>query len=453
MNNDNMNNNSIENADEIKQVEETVSEATVGTEVHKLDADNGAAGKKKNKKKLNILPKIICAFAATVIWFYVMQVDSPDYEETFEDVPVTLTNTTVLENERGLFVYSGYGYTVDVTVNGKKSVISKYTLEDLKVSVDLKDVHSAGEHSISLDVSLPSGLSLVKTEYDQVSVYADEKDSVDVPIKAKLTGANYNNEYEYGELITEYNSVIVTGPKTALSSIGSALVSVDLSGLGVITETTSAVRPLVLVGKSGEEISNPYIKLSRSEVKVTLPVYTEKVVSLTVDSVHDYYNEKNSRIKITPSELRIKGDPAVLSAINSINVATIDEKLVEDNVTYTYELEESDKYTYLSNNVISVTVTHINTVTKTYSVDNITVNAGENDYVLADKSIDITLRGSKAKLEDITADDIKIVADISDYSTDYSGTVSVEAQIVITKDGITDVYEVGTYRVQLRVND
>ncbi len=428
-------------------------EGTVGTEINKTESGDDGDEKGKKSKNLNIFPKIVCVLLAVILWYYVMQVDSPDYEQTFEDVPVTLTGTTTLENERSLFVYSGYGYTVDVTVNGKKSVISKYTLDDIKVTADLVDVLNAGEHNVTLGVTLPTGLSLVKTEYEQITVYADEKASIDVPIKAKLTGANYNNEYEYGELVTEYNSVIVTGPKTVLATVGSALASVDLSGLGVITETTSAVRPLVVVGKSGEEITNPYIKLSRSEVKVTLPVYTEKVVSLTVDTANGLLTEKNSRIKIQPSELRIKGDPAVLSGINTINVATLDEKKVEDNVTYTYELEESDKYTYLSNNVISVTVTHVGTVTKTYSVTNITVNAGDNEYRLVDKTVDITLRGTEKQLEFITADDIKLIADVSEYSTDYSGTVSAEVEVVVSKNGTDGVYEIGTYRVQIRVND
>ncbi len=439
-----------DNREYINGTQENTDEITVGK-------DNNASEEVrtgvKRKKKLDIFPKLVCLLVAVILWLYVMQVDSPDYEQTFEDIPINLSNTSVIENERGLFVYSGYGYTVDVTVNGKKSVISKYTAEDIKITADLKDIRNAGEHDIQLSTKLPSGLSLVKTEYDQITVYADEKTSTDVPIKAKLTGANYNNEYEYGELIAEYNTVIVTGPKSSLASIANALVSVDLSGLGVIKETTSAVRPITLVDKNGEAVSNPYIKLSRSEVKVTLPVYTEKVVSLAVDTVNGYFNERNAKIVLSPSEIRIKGDPVVLSDIKSINVATLNEKEIEEGVKYTYELESSDKYTYLSNNVISVVVNHINTVTKTYSVENIEVIAGANKYRLADKSIDITLRGSEAQLEMITAEDIKLIADVSGYSTDYSGTVSVEAVVEITKNGISGVYETGVYRVQIRVNE
>ncbi len=453
MNNDNMNKDSYTPEENVNVSSEApTEEATLGTEINKLENDGDEQSAEK-KRKFNILPKIICVLIAVIIWFYVMQVDSPDYEETFDDVPIVLTGTNVLENEKSLFVYEGYGYTVDITVNGKKSIISKYTVDDIKITADLSGINEAGEYDIALKTKLPSGLSFVKYDYDQINVYVDEKASVDVPIKAKITGANYNNEYEYGELVTEYNSVIVTGPKTALESIDNALASIDLSGLGVITETTSAVRPLTLMNKSGEKISNPYIKLSRSEVKVTLPVYTEKVVSLTVDSLNGYYNERNSIIKIQPSELRIKGDPSVLSEINSINVATLNEKLIEDNVTYTYELEESDKYIYLSNNVISVKVTHVNTVTKTFSVENIKVDAGENEYRLSQKSVDITLRGPEKQLEEITADDIAVIADVSSYSTDYSGVVSAEVDIVITKDGVTDVYDIGSYRVQIRVND
>lgn len=449
MKKDNINNNGYDEKIDVAETDGSSEEVVVGND--KAEETEGKTVKRR--KKLDILPKIVCFLVAVVIWFYVMQVDSPDYEETFDDIPIQLSNTNVLENESGLFVYSGYGYSVDVTVNGKKSIISKYTVDDIKITADLKDVKNAGEHNIVLDVKLPSGLSLVKTEFDQIEVYVDERASTDIPIKAKITGANYNNEYEYGDLVTEYNSVIVTGPKTAVYSISNALASIDLSGLGVIKETTSAVRPLTLIDKNGETISNPYIKLSRSEVKVTLPVYTEKVVSLTVDTANGYFNERNTKITLTPSEIRIKGDPVALADVKSINVATLNEKMIEEGVKYTYELETSDKYVFLSNNVISVVVDHLNTVTKTYSVENIDVVAGNNKYYLVNKTMDITLRGTEAQLEMITAEDIKLVADVSGYSTDYSGTVSVEATVVISKNGISGVYELGTYRVQIRVND
>ena len=76
------------------------------------------------KRKYNIIPKIMCLAAAFVLWLYVMQIDSVDTESTFTGVRVYLENTSEIESRNGLFVYSGDGTLVNVTVTGRKSVIN-----------------------------------------------------------------------------------------------------------------------------------------------------------------------------------------------------------------------------------------------------------------------------------------------------------------------------------------
>ena len=70
--------------------------------------------------------KAVCVFLAFLIWLYVMQVDSPEYKEVFQSLPVELMNTQILDGESGLSVYSGYGNTVDVTIIGKKKSDQPY---------------------------------------------------------------------------------------------------------------------------------------------------------------------------------------------------------------------------------------------------------------------------------------------------------------------------------------
>ena len=55
----------------------------------------------KKKKKYGIIPKLLCLLFAFGIWLYVMYVDSPEYEETFNLVPVQLTGVSELESAAG----------------------------------------------------------------------------------------------------------------------------------------------------------------------------------------------------------------------------------------------------------------------------------------------------------------------------------------------------------------
>ena len=108
---------------------------------------------KNNKSfisRFHIVPKLICVLFAFIIWIYVMTVDSPDNEEVFEDVPVTIMGTTALENERNLSIFSGYDALVDVTVRGQKSVISKYSSEDIVATVDVSKITEGGMYNLEL---------------------------------------------------------------------------------------------------------------------------------------------------------------------------------------------------------------------------------------------------------------------------------------------------------------
>ena len=59
------------------------------------------------------LPKVTCLLLSFFIWLYVMLVDSPEHEEIFYSIDITLINTGTLEDRSGLSVYSGYGSTVN----------------------------------------------------------------------------------------------------------------------------------------------------------------------------------------------------------------------------------------------------------------------------------------------------------------------------------------------------
>ena len=244
----------------------------------------------------------------------------------------------------------------------------------------------------------------------------------------------------------------MTGPKNVIDSIDYAIVDVDFSSLGIISETTSSVRTLGLVDKDGNTVSNPYLKLSRNEVKVTLPVYTEKEVPLSVSYMYGYFNEKNVEITITPETVRVKGDPAALSSLETLNVTQIDETAVTGDTTSVYTLADTDYYSVLGDRNVTVSIKHVGTLVKTYSVDTISVDAGSNTYELLTESVDVTLRGSAVALSNIEVRDISLKADISEYSKDYSGVIKADLKVSIRSNYGDGVYEVGSYTAQIKVN-
>lgn len=412
-----------------------------------LDADSEVTRRSSG----DWLAKISCFLIAFVIWFYVMQVDSPEHTETFHSVDVSLSNVAVLEGERGLSVYSGYGITVDITVIGQKSVIGKLSGDDFTVTADLSGISEPGFHSVAIDVDLPSGLTLDSVSQNSIQVYVDERATVVTEIRAKLTSFTMESQLEMGELEPEYDTVVVTGPKSALDEIAYAEVKLSL---GSINASMTATGQLTLVDKTGALINNPYLRLARTEVRVDIPVYATKQLALTSNSKYGYFNDKNVKITIEPASLLFRGDPAVLSGMDEIVITTLDEKSILGNVTRQVELELPPRVEVVNGTTtVSVKVEHVNTYTKNFTVTDIDVTGAVGlDYDILTTVLMVQVRGTIEELAKLKTSDFTAVVDLSGYTSDATGVIAKNAIIHIDSAYASGVYEIGEYSVQVRLN-
>ncbi len=395
--------------------------------------------------------KISCFLIAFVIWLYVMQVDSPDHEETFYSVDVVLTNTAVLEGTGGLSVYSGYGATVDITVVGKKSTINKLTGEDLHVTADVSAITEAGMHSVPVHVELPSGLSLGSVSQGFIQVYADEKSSRVVDVRTKITSFTMEHQLQMGEPSPAYDTVVVTGPRNALNDIAYAQVTLSL---GNVASSITASGALVLVDENGMEISNPYLRLARTEVKVDIPVYTTKVLPLAVEYKYGYFNDSNVRVTLNPASLSLRGDPSVLDRMEEIVVDMLDEKQISGDITQMVALSLPSGVTAIdgTENVV-VTVNHVGTHTRQFTITDIDVTGAVGvDFEILTTSLNVMIRGTLQQLAQLKTSDLTAIVDLSGYTAGSSGIITEKAVILIDAVNAGNVYEIGDYSVRVKLN-
>ena len=104
-----------------------------------------------NKFKHNYKIKIISLLSAIVLWMYVMATVDPEETKLFEDVPVTITNTSEL-NEKNLVIYPPKELTTSVYVTGKLSNIKKISRDDISVYGQINNPIE-GNNEIHLKVS------------------------------------------------------------------------------------------------------------------------------------------------------------------------------------------------------------------------------------------------------------------------------------------------------------
>jgi len=407
--------------------------------------------KAQHHSKRAWLAKLTCLFIAFIFWLYVMQVDSPEHEEVFHSVNVTLLNTSVLEGEYGLSIYSGYGSTVDVTVIGSKSVVKKLSAGDIHVTADVSKLRTSGSHSVPIDVELPSGLSLGALSQSTVQVYCDEKASAVVDVRAKITSFTMASRLEMGELEPEYDTILVTGPRETLDTVDYALLTLEF---GEISSSVTASGNLVLFDKNGNRIDNPYLRLSRSEVTVKVPVYTTRTLPLKAAYKYGFFNEDNVDITVQPAKLTVRGDPEVLDRMTEIVAATLDEKKIIGDVTQQVQLELPETVEAVDGTEnVTIRIAHKNTYTSMFNVTDIDViGASGIKYNVLDKYIAVTVRGTLEQLRVLRSSDFSAVIDLSGYSAQSSGIIREHADIRIDAVGATDVYELGEYTVQVKLN-
>ncbi len=395
------------------------------------------------------MPKILCVLAAFIIWLYVAAVESPDHEETVYQVPVSLIGVSSIESNYNLSVFSGYDITVDLTVKGQLSTINKYTADDYNVTADISKVTEGGRYTIELAFDMPTGVTLTSSSAQNADLYIDERITATVDVYPKLKSASVKDNYELGELVSDTETVVVSGPKKLVEEVDYAAVYIDA---GSLDSSVTIVGKLTLVNLSGEDITNPYLKLSKNEVKVTVPIYEYKELPVEVPTKYGLYNESNSKITVSPETVAVKGDPLALEKLSSVSTTTIDETKIMADSTMILSLQLPDNISLAEGETsnVSVSITHVGTTTKSIGIDDIKVKGGKNiDYAIQTASVNVTLRGTSEALEKIEEEDIEAVVDLSGFS-ETTGTISAPLTITV-KDSSGTVYAIGEYSVQVKI--
>ncbi len=409
---------------------------------------NSSEGGAKRLHVTDLLPRIVCLAFAVIIWLYVMSNNSPDYERTFSGVSVGIENSALLMSESDLSVISGYGSLVDITVTGKRSDVVSYSLEDIVASVDVSGIDAGGRHQLSVSVATPDGCVLKSVYPTSVEVYVDEISTKTVPVKVNVTSVQYDQSISLGAIIPDVSAVTISGPVSVIEAANAAVV--DLS-LGTVTTSLNARGEVRIVNEAGAEIINPYLVVSQSSVGVSVPVYLEKDIPISVDMKHGYLTTDNSIVTVTPKKITVRADPKLLDGVTSFTVATVDETKLGDDTTQIVSINLPDGVENVSGSeTASISVRHRGTVKKSIAVSNITLkNPNGLDYTVIGDSVNVTLRSPSVLAEGLDPSDFEVVGELS-YSG-ITGIVQVPLTVKVPNRFSSSVYPIGEYTLTVNI--
>ena len=292
---------------------------TEAAEMEHMQPDVTVADERKEKKSRHIFAKILCLFAAAIVWMYVMNLESTDFEQVFSQLPVVVDGVAQLSAESDMSVISGYGNTVDIIVSGKKSEVQKLTAEDIRVSVDVSELSEAGKFTLPVQVQLPDNFTAVNESLLNTEIYVDVNTTREIPIRTVKKGYSISTSYVMGEPELSQETVTVTGPQQVLELIDCALLELNL---GNLTTSATVVATPRLVGADGTPISNPYVRFENDEITANISVETTKTVKFTATYALPELANK-WMVEFDPVSVTVKGDPLDLEQVEAIPVYTI----------------------------------------------------------------------------------------------------------------------------------
>ena len=177
-----------------------------------------------------------------------------------------------------------------------------------------------------------------------------------------------------------------------------------------------------------------------------------KEVPLSVDIIEGAGATKaNTKIKVEPDSITLAGDSAVLTGMNKIVLDTIDLTDFEKTFSQTYTIPiDNDMNNLTGVTEAKVTVEIVGLETRVFKVKNISCTNVTEGYEadIISESIDVIIRGTPEQLDQLKGDNIRAVADLTDYK-ESTGQFMPNVRIVV--DGSTDVGAVGQNTISIEI--
>ncbi len=290
----------------------------------------------KNIFTKNIPLKITALVFAILLWGYVLSIENPEYVKRIREVDIAIVGEDTLNN-RGLMLMTRDTGTTDVDVLCKISKHSELDASRVTCYIDLSTItntfdseEDSKEVSVEVQTSVASEYGTVQGQsVGSVNVTVARLSSrSNIQVTVKTDGALADGfEYQLPSDLT----VSLRGQKSEVDRISYAEATVDLSSFAVNDPATLAgtydlvlpvqfydsanVRLDDIVSSSGETVT--------TNVRVVIRAYKDVPIEPSIVADDTFYADYGVSCTSAQSTIRLYGDIATLSAIDSVKTEQI----------------------------------------------------------------------------------------------------------------------------------
>lgn len=405
--------------------------------------------------KRNVIRLLLSVLIAFSLWAYVVTVVSPESEDTFYNIPVVLNNESILR-DKGLMVTSGTEPSVTLRLRGNRSDLNNLKNSDITVVADLSKINEAGSQELNYSVSYTgvgggNVFEIVNQLPARITIEVTEWSSKEVPVNIVYSGT-LDSEYIAlkDEVVLDYQSVTLTGPKSVVDQISQAVIDINLDNY---EETISQSFRYTLCNEAGEPVDAANIKTNVAEVNVMLKIQKVMEVKLELDVTYGGgATAQTTTITMSDEVIKVYGSEKMLEDLDSITVGSINLADYAEDTVLIFPIKLPEGIENLTGvTEVTVEISFPELTTKVLNVDTFFVSDLPTGmtYEIGAKLVAVTVRGAQELIETITEDNVSLIIDLTGGEP---GEDLYKAQVLFDT-GYDGVGAIGSYTVLVTLTE
>ncbi len=360
--------------------------------------------------------KILSLAVAFTLWLIVMNYEDPFITRTFKNVPVVKLNEDAITSQRKA-VYYRSGESVELVLEGPRSVMDRYSASDIYAYADLSKVSVT--NAVDIEININEKLSIKEQKPLKMEIDLENVITVQKEIQAYYDGEPANG-YVKLEPSIEPNVIQITGPESNISRVSKVFASINIDGAK--DDLTLYATPL-LVDENNEVVQG--ITMSNTMVEVRVPVQRLKKIGISenlVKTAAPGYGIDD--IALDMESVMVRGEDNALAQIDRIVIENFDlgnyTEPTDIQVDLTTFLPEG-VYIYGSEGIatVHVDVAPLQQKTLEFTTDDIQVENVPDDleYVFVtapDKVFGIIFEGTEKVLDELDLSSVSLILSLRD---------------------------------------
>lgn len=399
---------------------------------------------------------------AFAIWTWISIEKSPEVQRVITDVPVQINLENTIPKQLGLQIFGESEFKVDVTVKGKKYIVSSLSSDDIKVIANTNRVDSAGLWNLQLKVTPKDDsddFTISASSSTFVEVYFDTYKEIEVAlegiVETKLDSYVPDDCFA-GDVVLSKNTVLLSGPANEINRVTGVTATALVEN--VLEKTTTFDTKIIVKTTDGTELQYTTINTGDSDITMAVPVL--KVVTLPTavefKNAPSYFINNPLKYTVYPSTIKVAIPVDAIDTTKVFVVDTIDFADIANSYnTFYVNVDSISSYKIMDESVkrfrININASDLSSKTLTVPVSAIKIKNERDDFAVrlnSTKDISVTLVGPETEIDAITADYLRIEVDTAD-KTILPDTKTLQGKVIVSGD--YNCWAVGKYDVKVAV--